>query len=482
MVTRDSTPKQKSHGRDSQQKLVNARQLRIEQMLPHSAIHSGLAAAKTAARNHIQQRARIAAMRRAHLASLKERGKTWEPGRLLVLDDIIAEIDRRFDDDPEADTLAQRIAADEQAGATSEWTTVCRAVARSGIPARSLRFVLPVRILLWLLQAATVAVGALGVAYLVGSLGAWWFNPSDNYLMQPLHSYFLDWRDSQLRYIQMAGIPAQYAAWTPLGALAVFSVINQCEPAAGRGWLSKSDWRALIITVGRYRADEHGCRDKHADSAPRHGAESPPISTGEASKLQHTKPVLGTIAPAVEDLDRKRRERSHRISGVREALTQLDSDWLAYEIDTEAYYLTKPVLRDVQVPQTRAYRDALYQLRELGDALTDNATDQQIIAAEMAADRALAAWDDANDHALAVGVNDRSPVEQRALRRLHALVGQLTAPSTPDAMWPQLIDAIDAQMAKLKTVPVTWSHIAQLPAIESTSRLRALQLRPATDA
>lgn len=155
-----------------------------------------------------------------------------------------------------------------------------------------------------------------------------------------------------------------------------------------------------------------------------------------------------------------------RIAEVRAALAQLDAEWLAYEQDLEAYYLTKPVLRDLNVPETAAYRAALYDLREQADALSDSASAREITAAEHAAEVALLAWGAANDHAAATGVSDRSPTERAALRRLHALVSQLAHPSTPKPMWTSITDAITREMAKLTTVPTSWNHLLSLPALE----------------
>lgn len=132
----------------------------------------------------------------------------------------------------------------------------------------------------------------------------------------------------------------------------------------------------------------------------------------------------------------------------------------------EAYYLTKPVLRDLNVPETAAYRAALYDLREQTEALRDSASAHEITAAEHAAEVALLAWGAANDHAAAIGVSDRSPTERAALRRLHALVSQLVHPSTPKPMWTSIADAITREMAKLTTVPTSWNHLLTLPALE----------------
>lgn len=173
-----------------------------------------------------------------------------------------------------------------------------------------------------------------------------------------------------------------------------------------------------------------------------------------------------TSTPADSDLAGARERGARRIAGVEAALAQLDAEWLSYELDLEAYYLTKPVLRDVSVAETAAYRSALYELRSLADALGETSTGAQIAAAEQAADAALMAWGAANDHALAVGVSDRSPTERAALRRLHALTALLADPSTPKPMWSSLVDAITHEMGKLSTVPASWEHLTRVPALE----------------
>ncbi|WP_079673543.1 hypothetical protein [Mycobacteroides abscessus] len=173
-------------------------------------------------------------------------------------------------------------------------------------------------------------------------------------------------------------------------------------------------------------------------------------------------------------------DRQRRIAGVQEALGRLDREWLDYEMDWAAYSLTKPLLHVGDVPQTLAYNEALYELRELAAGLTDESTTAQVGAAERAADRALRAWDVANDHARAVGVEDRSPSERRALRRLHHLVNTLADPSTPQAMWGELIDGIDVQITNLKTVAMSWSHLLRLPQLESGQFVHALEQRAAS--
>ncbi|MBE5477783.1 hypothetical protein E3G68_005116 [Mycobacteroides abscessus] len=189
------------------------------------------------------------------------------------------------------------------------------------------------------------------------------------------------------------------------------------------------------------------------------------ITRPPQSRLRVLSPVTSETAATHDGTDNHDRNKK-RIAEVHAALVQLDAEWLAYEQDLEAYYLTKPVLRDLNVPETAAYRAALFDLREHADALTDSASTREISAAEQAAEVALLAWGAANAHAAAVGVSDRSPTERAALRRLHALVSQLAHPSTPKPMWTSITDAITREMTKLTTVPTSWNHLLRLPALE----------------
>lgn len=172
--------------------------------------------------------------------------------------------------------------------------------------------------------------------------------------------------------------------------------------------------------------------------------------------------------PAHDSLAAARQRRTERITAVHDALAQLDAEWLSYEIDLEAYYLTKPVLHDASVPETATYQSALYELRELAGGLGHGSNLAEIAAAERAAETALLAWGTANDHAAAVGLTDRPPTERAALKRLYALTGQLADLATPKPMWPSLIAAITREMNKLanSTIAVSWEHLARVPELE----------------
>ncbi|BEL41767.1 hypothetical protein [Mycobacteroides abscessus] len=198
-----------------------------------------------------------------------------------------------------------------------------------------------------------------------------------------------------------------------------------------------------------------------------HAITRPPRSRllDQPADIRALSPVDSASAAAHDATDNPERNKK-RIAEVRSALAQLDAEWLAYEQDLEAYYLTKPVLRDLNIPETAAYRAALYDLREQAETLTDSPSAREITAAEHAAEAALLAWGAANDHAAAIGVSDRSLTERAALRRLHALVSQLAHPSTPKPMWTSITDAITREMTKLTTVPTSWNHLLRLPELE----------------
>jgi len=192
------------------------------------------------------------------------------------------------------------------------------------------------------------------------------------------------------------------------------------------------------------------------------------VSSAPARRRPVRVPRAVAVAPETDTdhLGKAGQKRAARIAGVQAALAQLDAEWLSYEMDLDAYYLTKPLLRDPAVAQTAAYRSALYELRALAEGLGKSSTVAELDEAEQAAEAALMAWGAANDHALAIGLSDRSPTERAALRRLHALTAQLADPSTPKPMWPSLIDAITREMSKLTTVPASWDHLSQVPALE----------------
>lgn len=222
----------------------------------------------------------------------------------------------------------------------------------------------------------------------------------------------------------------------------------------------------------------------------------PTISLDDALQLaalnrSPASPASGSQAPATQssvgqamrgpESDRMMNlaDRRRAIADVHAAITELDTEWLEYQLDTHAWFLAKPQLRNLNDPIIKAYREAEAELRDRAEELTNTSTDEQIIAAQDAARHALKAWGTANRHALKIGVTNLSPSEEAALGTLHGLVGQLNDRATPKEMWPQLINAITRTMTKLTTVPCTLADIAKLPVIESESRLRAIGQRSA---
>ncbi|WP_260972853.1 hypothetical protein [Mycolicibacterium llatzerense] len=184
----------------------------------------------------------------------------------------------------------------------------------------------------------------------------------------------------------------------------------------------------------------------------------------------------GTVAPQPNPANPADRER--RITEVHAAVAELDSEWLEYTLDTNAWFLTKPQLRNNNDPVIAAYRHAQADLRDLADALTPLSADTEITAAQQAARRALTAWGAANTHALKIGVSDLSPSEEAALKRLHGLVNTLNDRSTPREMWADLKAAIIRTMDKLTVTSFDLIVIAELPVISAESRLRALPAAP----
>ncbi|MFV8160609.1 hypothetical protein ACNQVK_00400 [Mycobacterium sp. 134] len=170
--------------------------------------------------------------------------------------------------------------------------------------------------------------------------------------------------------------------------------------------------------------------------------------------------------------------RQRAIDEVRAAIAELDAAWLEYQLDLQAWYLTKPQLRNLNDPVISDYRQAEADLRDNAAGLTEDATDEQASTALTAARRALKAWGDANLHALKVGVSDLTASEDAALHRLYGLVGTLNDRSTPRAMWAELTTKISDTMAKLHATPCTLADIAELPVIKAESRLLAIEQGP----
>lgn len=159
---------------------------------------------------------------------------------------------------------------------------------------------------------------------------------------------------------------------------------------------------------------------------------------------------------------------------ARKALVQLDDEWLKYEMDTEAYYLTKPVLRDLTDTVVLRYHNAVYALRDAVEKIGEESRQEEVSRANALADNALSAWDAANRHAYTLGVSTLSPVERAALRRIHGMVSQLTDNATPRPMVNTIISRMRDEIAKLERTPVPWSSVENMPAIRARVELLAL--------
>lgn len=244
-----------------------------------------------------------------------------------------------------------------------------------------------------------------------------------------------------------------------------------------RTWQGPSDldWLYMTAAVARRRIQAR-TRAVHEDPYSDPGIPAEPAAT-ERFHLVDDPDLDLTPTPTFDPDPPEDGDRARRISEIHEALKRLDWEWAQYEMDWDEYSLKKPLLHTADVPQTQAYNDALFEFRDLANALTPASTEEQITTAEEMGERALLAWDIANKHAEEVGLNQYSLLEARALRQLNALVNQLASPSTPEAMWPALIDKIDTHLKQLKKVNISWKTINALPEIEAGPRLKAIEQR-----
>lgn len=158
---------------------------------------------------------------------------------------------------------------------------------------------------------------------------------------------------------------------------------------------------------------------------------------------------------------------ARRRAAAARALEDLLAAWGHYKLDTEAWYLTKPLLHDTTgtVATTVAYT-AMADLTEAVEALHGDSPASDIDHALDLADRAWAAWHDAIDHAAAVGLDDRSPTERAALQRLNKLVTRLTHSSADDPDLAAVKRDITLCLDRIHTISVSWADIAALPALD----------------
>lgn len=169
-------------------------------------------------------------------------------------------------------------------------------------------------------------------------------------------------------------------------------------------------------------------------------------------------------------------EHERKIAGIRCAIMQLDKEWLDYQLILYDWWLGKPALRDDTAPATAMYRSAYDQLTQMAAELSESSSDEQIAAADQAAERALLAWQAANACAEAAGVSDRTPSERAALRHLNTLVAELADPGTVRERWSVLVAHISREMDKLTTIPASWAQVrAYLDSLGIGERLPAIE-------
>ena len=213
------------------------------------------------------------------------------------------------------------------------------------------------------------------------------------------------------------------AALTPIAAYWCYYTLHSGQDA--RGWQGIVEQAAHAAYAGR---------DDHTSDQP---------------------PVNGD-----DDLARRRADAAR-------ALEDLLAAWGHYKLDTEAWYLTKPLLHDTTTAATTvAYNTAMADLTAAVEALHGDSPASDIDHALDLADRAWAAWHDANDHAAAVGLDDRSPTERAALQRLNKLVTRLTHSSADATDLAAVKRDITLCLDRIHTISVSWADIAALPALD----------------
>ncbi|GAC69582.1 hypothetical protein [Gordonia soli] len=172
-------------------------------------------------------------------------------------------------------------------------------------------------------------------------------------------------------------------------------------------------------------------------------------------------PGTGTQAACAGDL-------GHQRNQAVQALADLNSEWGRYELDPEAWYLTRPVLHDTTgtVATTVAYNTAMTDLAAAVEDLHEHSPDTDVHRAVDLADHAWIAWHAANDHAVTVGLDDRSPTERAALQRLNTLVARLATSTADDPELAAVKRDIARCLDNIHTVSVSWADITSLPALD----------------
>ncbi len=123
---------------------------------------------------------------------------------------------------------------------------------------------------------------------------------------------------------------------------------------------------------------------------------------------------------------------------------------------------------------TVAYETAMGDLSAAVEDLHDGSADSEVAAAADAADRAWAAWHEANDYAAQLGVADRTPAEWAALQRRSKLVTRLTCSAAGEPELAAIKRVLHTCLDKGTTGSLGWGDIAVLPAIERAGVLPQL--------
>lgn len=169
--------------------------------------------------------------------------------------------------------------------------------------------------------------------------------------------------------------------------------------------------------------------------------------------------------------------RTLTVTDVQQAVDDLLGEWAKYQLDIEAWYVTKPLLHDTTgtVATTVAYERAMQALIAAADDLPPDAAPDRINEALQLADAAWDAWHAADEYAAKAGLGDRTPNERAALQRLGRLVERLTRSAATDPELPMIKRSIQDCLDRITTVSVSWTDIATLPAIEAAGLLPQIQ-------
>lgn len=194
------------------------------------------------------------------------------------------------------------------------------------------------------------------------------------------------------------------------------------------------------------------------------------------SEATPAKPLIDDVADAIDSWVKNQQHFPSRhltVADARQAVDDLLAEWGKYQLDIEAWYVTKPLLHDTTgtVATTVAYERAMRTLIAVVDELPDDAPQNRIDAALKLADAAWEAWHAADEYAAETGLGDRSPSERAALQRLGRLVERLTRSSAADPELPMIKRSIQDCLDRITTVSASWADIATLPAIEAAGVL-----------